>query len=248
MNTSTGLLIEKTAIIYGAAGTLGRETARTFAAEGATLFLAGRTQTTLDETAAEIVEAGGTAHVTVLDATDDAAVRAHADEVVTHAGRIDISLNLVTRGDVQGIALLDMTVEDFVAPTETGLRSNFITACAAGRHMVEQGSGVILFVTSGSGVVTKPDPSYSMGGTGPADAATESLLRYLASQVGPHGVRVNGIWTAGVNYRDIMAGLSMLGAGPTARQFADAAAFLASDRAAGTTNAILNASSGVCAP
>lgn len=245
---TTELLTDKTAIIYGAAGTIGREVVRTFAREGAVLHLVGRTRSTLDETAALVEEEGGTAHVAALDATDEAAIRAHADEVVAHSGRIDVSLNLITRGDVQAIPLLDMSVDDFMAPTTVGLRANFITASAAGRHMVSAGSGVILFVTSGSGVVTKPDPSYSMGGTGPADAATESMLHYLASQVGPHGVRVNGIWTAGVAYPDIMAGLSMLGAGPTAKQFADAAAFLASDRASGTTNSIFNASSGVCAP
>ena len=247
MTTTTALLTDKTAIIYGAGGTLGRATAQTFAREGATLYLAGRTQSTLDETAAVVAEVGGTAHTAVLDATEEAAVRAHAAEVVAEAGGIDVSLNLITRGDVQAIPLIDMTVDDFMAPM-LGVRSNFITACAAGRHMVEAGSGVILFVTSGSGVVTKPDPSYSMGGTGPADAATESMLHYLASQVGPRGVRVNGIWTAGVTYPEIMAGLSMLGVGPTAQQFADAAAFLSSDRASGTTNSIVNASSGVCAP
>ena len=62
------------------------------------------------------------------------------------------------------------------------------------------------------------------------------------------GVRVNGIWTAGVIYPDLMAGHSILGVGPTVRQFADAAAFLSSDRASGTTNSIFDASSGVCAP
>jgi NAD(P)-dependent dehydrogenase (short-subunit alcohol dehydrogenase family) len=244
----TQLLNDKNAIIYGAGGTLGREVARTFAREGANLFLAGRTRSTLDETAKAVEEEGRTAHVTVLDALDGSAVRAHVDDVATQAGRIDVSFNLITRGDVQAIPLLDMSVDDFMAPTQLGVRSQFITACAAGRHMIAQKSGVILFLTSGSGAVTKPNPGYSMGGTGPADAATESLLHYLAAEVGQYGVRVNGIWTAGVNYPDVMAGLSILKLGPTKAQAADAAAFLASDRAGGTTNTILDASSGVCAP
>ena len=247
MNTTPALLTDKNAIIYGAGGTLGRETARVFAQEGATLFLAGRTRGSLDETAAVVEAEGATAHVALVDATDEAAVRAHVDEVVAEAGTVDVSLNLIVRGDVQAIPLLDMSVDDFVAPATNGLRSNFITACAAGRHMVRQGSGVILFVTSGSGAVTKPDPGYSMGGTGPADAATESMLHYLAAEVGRRGVRVNGIWTAGVSYPDLMGAHSILGVGPTARQFADAAAFLGSDRAGGTTNTVFNASSGVCA-
>ena len=46
--------------------------------------------------------------------------------------------------------------------------------------MVRQGSGVILMITSGSGAVLKPSPQFSMGGTGPADAAIESFMHYLA--------------------------------------------------------------------
>jgi len=60
--------------------------------------------------------------------------------------------------------------------------------------MIDQGSGVILHLNSASGAAAMP----GMGSTGPADAATESFMRYLAAELGPHGVRVCGIWTAGV--------------------------------------------------
>ena len=73
-----------------------------------------------------------------------------------------------------------------------GLRSNFLTARAVARHMAEQGSGVILHLNSASGEGAMP----GMGSTGPADAATESFMRYLAAELGPRGVRVCGLWTA----------------------------------------------------
>src|SRR5207302_4411340 len=114
------------------------------------------------------------------------------------AGGIDVSINLTSRGDVQGTRLLEMSVDDFLRPVLAGTRSNYITARAAARHMVDRGSGVILMVTSGSGEATTPPEFWPMGGTGPADAATESLMRYLAAEVGPRGVRVNCLWTAGV--------------------------------------------------
>jgi enoyl-[acyl-carrier-protein] reductase (NADH) len=113
--------------------------------------------------------------------------------------------------------------------------------------MVRQGSGVILMITSGSGAVLKPSPQFSMGGTGPADAAIESFMHYLAAEVGPRGVRVAGLWTAGVFRAELMAPLSMLNRGPTLRQLAETAAFVASDRGSGITGSIINVSSGVSA-
>ena len=77
---------------------------------------------------------------------------------------------------------------------DEGLRTNFMTARAAARQMIEQGSGVVLHLNSASGAGALA----GMGSTGPADAAVESFMRYLAAEVGPSGVRVCGIWTAGV--------------------------------------------------
>src|SRR5262249_3953053 len=140
----------------------------------------------------------GQAHVDVLDALDERAVEEHARAVVERAGSIDVSINLTSRGDVQGTRLLDMNLDDYLRPITVGARSNFITARVTARHMVERGSGVILMITSGSGEAWTPPEVWAMGGTGPADAATESFMRYLAAEVGPRGVRVACLWTAGV--------------------------------------------------
>ncbi len=239
------LLTHKNVILYGAAGGVGAGVARTFAREGATVFLTGRTRTTLEALASEIAAEGGTAHVAVVDALDEAAVTEHAQSVVNQAGHIDVSFNLISRGDVQGTPLLDMDVEDFLRPISAGARSSFVTARAAARHMVERGSGVILLITSASSSVKKPGTGFQMGGTGPADAAMESFMYYLAGEVGPRGVRVATLWTAGVSYPELMGPLSMLGRGPTLQQLADTAAFVASDRGSGITASIVNVSSGV---
>ena len=187
------LLENKNAIIYGGGGSIGGAVARTFAREGARVFLAGRTREPLEATARDIASAGGSAEVAVLDALDEEAVDDHAQAVVAQAGSIDVSFNLVTRGDVRGIALVDMTTDDLLHAVLNGLRTNFITARAAARRMIEQGSGVILALDSGSA-----NGSPMMGSTGPADAATDTFIRNLAAEVGPRGVRVVGIWTAGL--------------------------------------------------
>jgi NAD(P)-dependent dehydrogenase (short-subunit alcohol dehydrogenase family) len=256
------LLESKNAIVYGAGGGLGGGVARTFAREGARVFLAGRTRGPLESVAAEIKAEGGAAEVAVLDALDERAVDEHVQAAVATAGSVDISFNLVTRGDVQQIPLVEMTTADLLRAVTNGLTSNFITARAAGRHMIKQGSGVILHLTSGSARGTMP----MMGSTGPADAATETFMRYLATEIGPQGVRVVGLYTAGVadtltreklaavgggggidpaDVERAIAGMAMLRRAPRLTQVADVAAFLASDRAAGITGTIVNVTCGL---
>src|SRR4051812_36988725 len=97
----TSLLEGKNAVIYGAGGDLGSAVARTFAREGARVHVAGRTREPLEALAAEL---GDAAEIAVLDALDERAVDEHARSI----GRIDVSFNLITRGDVQGTPLIEM--------------------------------------------------------------------------------------------------------------------------------------------
>jgi NAD(P)-dependent dehydrogenase (short-subunit alcohol dehydrogenase family) len=257
----TKLLEGKTAIIYGGGGGIGGGVARSFAREGAKVFLAGRTRERLDAVVKDIKAAGGSAEAAVLDALDEKAVDKHMLDVVSKAGRVDSSFNLITRGDVQGIPLIEMSTDDILRAVTNGLRSNFITARAAARQMTKQGSGVILHLNSASGDAAMP----GMGSTGPADAATESFMRYLAAELGPQGVRVCGIWTAGVaetlsreklatvnenvpeiaQVKQMLAAMSVLRRNVALADVAEAAVFLASDRAAGVTGTMLNVTAGL---
>lgn len=256
------MLEGKNAVIYGGGGSIGSGTAKVFAREGARVFLAGRTRDSLEATADGVRASGGLAEVAVLDALDEAAVDAHIAEVAATAGSVDVSFNLITRGDVQGTPLVDMTADDLLRAVTNGLQSSFLTARAACRQMIRQGSGVILHLNSGSGDASMP----GMGSTGPADAATESFMRYLAAEVGAHGVRVCGIWTAGVvetlttgkladvggsegpdpiDVEKMIAGMSVMGRAPRLAEVTETAAFLASDRASGITGTMTNVTSGL---
>ncbi|AKH82472.1 2-hydroxycyclohexanecarboxyl-CoA dehydrogenase [Streptomyces sp. CNQ-509] len=253
------LLQEKNAIVYGAGGAIGAAVARTFAREGARVHLTGRHAANVELVARDINESGGTAHAAVVDALDEHAVEEHAARVAEEAGSLDVSINLITRNDVQGTPLVDLSVSDYVSCVTRGLTTNFVTARAAGKRMAAQGSGVILALNSGSS-----HTSPMMGGTCPADAAIDTLIRSLAQELGPSGVRAAGLWAAGVpetltpqklgavnpamatpealrGVLDTLDGLRMLPASPRLKEIADLAAFLASDHAGAVTGTWVNA-------
>jgi NAD(P)-dependent dehydrogenase (short-subunit alcohol dehydrogenase family) len=257
-----GPLTGKNAIIYGGGGGIGSAVARAFARDGARVSLVGRTPAPLETVALGITESGGIADVDVVDALDEAAVDHHVQDVIERGGSVDISFNLIGRGDRQGTPLVEMSVDDLMLAVDNGLRSSFITSRAAARHMIEQGSGVILHLNSASGAGALP----GMGSTGPADAAAESYMRYLAAEVGPAGVRVVGIWTAGVAetlYRgklgevagdnapeaaeveQMIASMAALRRAPRLADVAEVAAFLASDKASGMTGTMVNVTAGL---
>lgn len=246
------LLQGKTAVIYGAGGSIGGAVAQAFAHEGARVFLAGRTAAGLEAVAEQIRAAGGVAQTTRLDALDEKAVDEHADAVAAEAGSLDISFNLISHGHVQGTAMADMQLDDYVQPVVTALRSTFLTWRAASRHMARQGSGVIL-AFGGEG---HPPRGYHLGALQTSFHAIEAMRRQLASELGPRGVRVITLRTAGVpesitenvHRRDaIAAGIekaSMLGRAATLEDVGNVAAFVASDRARTMTAATVNVSSG----
>jgi 3-oxoacyl-[acyl-carrier protein] reductase len=185
------LLKDKTAIVYGAGGSIGGAVARAFAREGAKVFLAGHTKAKIDKIAKDVRSNGGVAEAAVVDALDEKAVDAYVDAVARQAG-VDISFNLIGLGDVQQ-PLTEISLEDFLQPIMNAMRTQFLTTRAAARHMVKRGSGVILHF-GGDGPQTRP----GLGGFKIALDAIEGLRRQWAVELGPHGIRVVTLKTGGI--------------------------------------------------
>jgi 3-oxoacyl-[acyl-carrier protein] reductase len=263
-STSTSLLQNKRAVIFGAGGAVGTAVAREFAAQGATVFLAGRTLSAVEQVAQEIHQNGGIAHAAEVDALDEQAVQAYLDRVAQEAGSIDILLNVTgpqAKDYGNGTNTLELPLEQFLLPLSTLVPSQFITARAAARHMVQQQKGVILFVTA---VPSRGFPNAAA--IGAAFGAMESLVRCLAMDLGPTGVRVVGLRSGPMldtrTMQQTFTNIAhMLGVSPeqsvsrnergsllknssTVADTAKLSAFLASDGARTITGAILNASSG----
>jgi 3-oxoacyl-[acyl-carrier protein] reductase len=243
------LLENKNAVIYGAAGSMGGAIARAFAREGARVFLAGRTLGKLDAVAHEIRSDGGDAQAAQVDALDQQDVEKHAREVVEHAGSIDVSVNAISLGAVQGVPLAEISLDDFMFPIMRAGRTHFLTATAAARRMTVQGSGVIIMLSSSAARESR----HRMGGFNLACAAVEALTRSLAGEVGRHGVRVVAIrpnFTPETNpeVSDIdlepLVKDTLSGRLPRLSEVADTAAFLASDRAGAITGAVANLTCG----
>jgi len=244
------LLEQKVAVLYGGGGSIGGAVAGAFAREGARVFLAGRTRATLDAVAAGIRSRGGVAHAVVVDALDERAVEAFVDAVVEQAGRLDVSFNLISLGDVQE-PLTELSVEDFLRPITTAMRTQFLTTRAAARHMIPRGAGVIL-AFGGDGPQTLP----GLGGFKVALDAVEGLRRQWACELGRHGIRVVTLKTGGVpetvpegfpGRDEIVASIerdALLKRAATLADVGNVAAFVASDLARSMTATEVNISCG----
>lgn len=258
-STSPILLQNKHAVIFGAGGAVGTAAAREFAAQGATVFLSGRTRNSVEQVAADIHREGGVAYAAEVDALDEQAVNHYLDGVVQEAGSIDILLNVMgpqPKDYSNGTNTLELPLEQFLVPLTALVPSQFITARAAARYMVQQHSGVILFVTAGLDSAKAPNVT----AIGAAFGAMEALMRCLATDLGPAGVRVVGIHSGPmIDTRTIRQGIertvnpqivsrleqaTLLKSLTTAADTARVAAFLASDGARTITGTMVNASCG----
>lgn len=255
------ILQNKTAIIYGAGGSLGGAVAKALAAAGANVFLTGRNSSSLQKTADEILSAGGKAEVDVVDALDENAVNKHIETVVQKVGTVDISFNAVGADIVMNIPLVDISVEDFVSPVTMTMQTRFITAKAAAKVMMKQRTGVILTLTATPGGIGYP---YT-GGFAAACSAVESLSRNLAVELGIYGIRVVNMRSGGspdssvfknaidanpASMNFLLKGMeadTMLKRLPLMNDIANVAVFLASDMAAAITGVTLDVSCGTTA-
>lgn len=262
---SPSLLQNRHAVIFGAGGAIGAAVAREFAAQGATVFLSGIHSASVELVANEIQQAGGTVHAAEVNALNEQAVQAYLDRVVQKAGSIDILVNLMgpqPKDYGNAVDTLELPLEQFLLPLTTLVPSQFITARAAARHMVQQRKGVILFVTA----LPARGVSASSSAIGSAFGAMEALVRCFATDFSPRGVRVVGLRTgampetrtiqqtldnavkaSGASPEQIIARFkqrTLLGRLSSVVDTARLAAFLASDGAQTMTGAIVNASNG----
>lgn len=177
-----GRLAGKGAIVIGAANrdNMGQVIARRFAAEGATVVVAGRKRDELDRLADEI---GG--HAATCDITDRTQVFALADFAKEKLGHVDIALNATGWGLLK--PFLDTTEEEFDQMSALQFKGPFMFYQAVIGAMDQGGS--IIQISSATATIMLNDHAAYMG----AKAGTDHIIRVVAHEFGQRGIRANSI-------------------------------------------------------
>ncbi|MBD0744714.1 SDR family NAD(P)-dependent oxidoreductase [Streptomyces sp. CBMA152] len=246
-------LTDRTAFVTGAAGGIGRASAVLLAEAGAVVHCADRDEGGLRETQELIAKAGGTAYTHTLDVTDRAPLRA----AVRSAGRIDILAAIA--GIMHFGAVLDTDDADLDRVLAVNFKGVLYACQEAARVMIENGTPGSI-ITMASGAVDSAGPGlfcYSA-----SKAAVVQLTKTLATELGPHSIRVNAVAPGWVRtpmterheadqqqrIESTMVRLSPLGRVGAPEDIAHTVLHLASDASSFTTGQILRPNGGVAMP
>jgi NAD(P)-dependent dehydrogenase (short-subunit alcohol dehydrogenase family) len=182
-----GRMQDKVVVITGAAQGIGAAIAQRFAQENATLVLLDVDADRLARTAAQT---GGM--IIVADVTDETTVDDAFGQIVAAHGRIDVLVNNV--GGARNQKLWEMTADAWDYTIRLNLRSVFLCTRAASRVMMQQRSGAIVCMSSGSREGT-PWTAYHVGGSAysTAKAGVHGFIRDAAMELAEYGIRINAV-------------------------------------------------------
>ncbi|MBF4769350.1 mycofactocin-coupled SDR family oxidoreductase [Nocardioides agariphilus] len=195
----------KVALISGGARGQGREIARLLASQGADIALfdlcaqpstsqyAGATEADLAETVAIVEDLGRRCLSRVLDVRDHEAVADFVGEAASRLGAVDIVC--ANAGLVTWVPFLELTPEQWGEVNDINLTGVFNTVQPALRHMVERLSGSVVITSSVNGV----EPGQSIAHYTASKHAVLGLMKNLALEFGPYGIRVNAVMPSAVN-------------------------------------------------
>ncbi|MFE3555068.1 SDR family NAD(P)-dependent oxidoreductase [Streptomyces sp. NPDC059193] len=185
MNRFTG----KTVLVTGAGSGLGRAIALAFAAEGASVVVAGRTAASLDETVGLIEAAHGTAAAVTADVTDAGQLQNLVRESVNRFGTLDIAVN--NAGILRGTVPVDeVSEEDWDAVLRTNVTGVWLAMKHEIAHMKANGGGTIVNISSNLGAHQRiPNAAAYIT----SKAAVTALTRAAALDHIHQGIRINAV-------------------------------------------------------
>ena len=176
-------LTDKTAIVIGAGSGIGRAGAEALAAFGASVVCADLSSDAAESVAQGIVDGGGKARPTTVDLGDGASIERLYDSTDTFEVLVSTPAINVRK------PLLEVTNEEFDRVVDLNLKGTFRAVRGAGARMAAQGRGSIVVVSSIRSQVVEP----GQGVYAATKAGVLQMIRALASELGPIGVRANAL-------------------------------------------------------
>jgi NAD(P)-dependent dehydrogenase (short-subunit alcohol dehydrogenase family) len=177
----------KVAVVTGAGKGIGAATATALSAAGGAVTVAARTTAELEAVARGIHHRGGSALVTRTDVTDDRQVEAMIERTVDAFGRIDFLINCAAVTQPVGQPAWTIETSAWRRSIETNLVGAFLVSHAAVPHMLRQGSGRLVMVSSVFGDLVVPHTSAYAS----ARAGLNHFIRVLAAELQGSGVTAN---------------------------------------------------------
>lgn len=245
-----GRLDGRTALVTGASGRIGAEIARTLAARGAAIVATGRRTAPLAALVDELTHAEAQAIFRTGDVRDAAQVDQLVADASTELGPIDI-LVAAAGGDGAPTPSAELSPERFREVVDNELTSAFLSIRAVLPGMLERGNGVVVTLSSASGVrASQSNVAYAA-----AKAGIVMMTQHLAKEYGPRGIRLNCVAPSMIRNEQIELRMSDEALWQAAQHFpiprigephdvAEAVAYLASDASSWVTGAVLEVSGG----
>ena len=183
-----GLLAGRVAIVTGASRGIGRVISLRFAAEGAAIVCAARTAALVEETAAQVVAAGGRAVAVVADLATDEGAQSAVDVAIGSFGRLDCLVNNAGDGGPTK-PVQEYSLREFRDTIESCLTSSFLCAHCAVPAMIKSGGGAIVNISSMAGRRGLP---FRVGYCS-AKAGQIGMVYGLAHELGRHNITINAV-------------------------------------------------------
>lgn len=242
-------LKNKTAVITGGASGLGKAAVYKFVGEGCTVSFWDVNDEAGEKLAAELIGQGFKAEYRKVDVSDFSSVEISMSEVKQKYGVIDILIN--NAGITRDATLVKMTEQQWDQVIDVNLKGIFNCGQAAGRLMVEQGSGVIINTSS----VVALYGNFGQTNYVASKAGVIGMTRVWARELGRKGVRVNAVAPGFIatemvaampeKVLEMMRGKTPLGRLGEPEDIANAYLFLASDEASFINGAVISVDGGV---
>ncbi|XP_040027231.1 dehydrogenase/reductase SDR family member 1 [Gasterosteus aculeatus] len=186
-------------LVTGASRGIGRGIALQLSEAGATVYITGRQETTLKQTAAQVKERGGKCVPVICDSTKDKDIEDVFEQIKREQkGRLDLLVNNAYAGvqaifENMGVKFWEMDPSIWDSINNTGLRGHYFFSVHASRMMVAQGRGLIVTISSMGGLRYLFNVPYGVG-----KAACDRLAADMAVELKGRGVASVSLWPGAV--------------------------------------------------